>query len=211
MNNPLDAMRVTSTADWGPVTWAALHIYAAKKYPENPTEEQRQKTTTLMQVWVPELIPCGICAYHFNKHAQEIYPHTESNLALSKWLIGIHNEVNRRTGRPVLTLEEAMGHYSRLPEASNAFKSILEDQPVSEATQMTLKRQIYDSTPLTAALTTIVVLGFLVVGLGTYAIILRRSRGKAAREAMEGMEAGSFSLSQGRRSRGRLPGMTTRV
>jgi hypothetical protein len=167
-------MRITSTADWGPIDWAALHIWAATKFPLNPTEEQRREAETFLKKWVPVLIPCGICSYHFGKHAEEVYPHTESAVAISKWLVSIHNEVNRRTGKPVYTFEEAMEHYSRLPQASAAFRAVLANQPLEPSTLLTLKHQVYDSTPVTVAVVVAVFLGIALLAAVVYIAVTRR-------------------------------------
>ena len=176
----LAKMRINGTWDWGPVTWATLHIWAAKKYPLHPTENDRQQAVTLLQTWFPVLIPCGICEHHFRVAMQEAYPHTASSVTLSAFLVETHNKVNRRNGAPTLTLDEAMTHYSRLPQAVNAFTSILAGKPMSEDTLLHIKTQVHDSRAATIAIAVAVVLALALVAAVGYAIYLRRTGASAA-------------------------------
>jgi len=49
----------------GRSTWTLLHTMAAR-YPEEPSEDQQEKTRTFLSL-VSELYPCGQCARHFQE------------------------------------------------------------------------------------------------------------------------------------------------
>ena len=89
---------------WGPLQWMAMH-QMARGFPHNPTPEKQAAVKAYMVALV-DLLPCSICAMHWG----QIAPHvrTESRNAFLKWTIDVHNKVNKRTGKPVLTYPQAL-------------------------------------------------------------------------------------------------------
>ena len=47
-----------------------------------------------------KIYPCTICAKDLQKQLKKSPPQTNSQSELSKWLCIIHNEVNRKLGKP---------------------------------------------------------------------------------------------------------------
>ena len=104
---PLDA----DTSVWGPPLWKALH-----------TAAQCKGVKTRYSLWVKlfkELrtgLPCPDCSAHYNAWINA-YPVRLSlvpngGIDIGKWLLNLHNDVNRRTGKPTWTLMQVSTSYS---------------------------------------------------------------------------------------------------
>ena len=93
--------------------------YAAASYPVNPIEKQIQE----MKSWLECLattIPCKDCAKHFaayiEKHKHQLYDICSSRHNLFHFLVDIHNKVNERLGRPIMSYENAYKLYNYTSE-----------------------------------------------------------------------------------------------
>jgi len=93
---------------WGPHLWKALHMITMG-YSFTPTEEEKKNYRTFFENF-HNVIPCSICANNYKRHLKEI-PLTdkvfESREFLSKWVIDVHNLVNKEKGKKVLSYDEA--------------------------------------------------------------------------------------------------------
>lgn len=94
---------------WGPKTWFLLHSVTLE-YPENPKDEDKQNFKDFIQSF-QKIIPCLKCRENFKNHLTE-NPLTSEILAtrqkVVKWMIDVHNSVNKMTNKPILTYEEAL-------------------------------------------------------------------------------------------------------
>ncbi|KAI9216827.1 FAD dependent sulfhydryl oxidase [Blastocladiella britannica] len=79
-------------------TWTFLHTTAAH-YPTQPTAAQQSAMSGLVSS-VAALYPCGWCATHLTDYLVKRPPATESRDAISQWMCVMHNDVNRRLGKP---------------------------------------------------------------------------------------------------------------
>ena len=97
---------------WGPHYWKMSH-YITIAYPKNPTEEDK-KSVKMYFYNLVYLLPCENCRNHYAKNLNK-FPLTEEILAsrykLIKWLVDIHNEVNRRTGKPEISINDIENLY----------------------------------------------------------------------------------------------------
>lgn len=98
---------------WGPHLWYYLH-YSSMNYPENPTPQQ----INAMKDFLCNLsvtIPCKNCSRHYNKyiqnHRENLQKICSDKNNLINFLIDIHNEVNKRNNKPVLSYEDAKNLY----------------------------------------------------------------------------------------------------
>jgi len=95
---------------WGPHGWKFIHMIALA-YSTNPTEEQRKNYKEFFTV-LQHVLPCSLCANNYKRHITEELPLTDEVLkdrdSLSKWLIDIHNLVNKETGKKILSYDEAL-------------------------------------------------------------------------------------------------------
>lgn len=94
---------------WGPCAWLFLHSITLN-YPNNPTiEDQTNMTNFIMSL--KHVIPCHKCKINFANHLKN-KPLTKEVLSsketLTKWLIDIHNEVNKMNGKKVLSYDDAL-------------------------------------------------------------------------------------------------------
>lgn len=81
----------------GRATWTFLHTTAAY-YPTKPNPQQRRHMLSLLNS-LPTLYPCSYCAQHLGGEMKKNPPDVTSRDTLSKWLCGVHNEVNLRLGK----------------------------------------------------------------------------------------------------------------
>lgn len=95
---------------WGHAGWTMMHT-ATFHYPEKPDKEDKQRMKIFFMV-MPFMLPCGICGVEFANHVKELKDADfESRKSLSSWLVRVHNKVNLRIGKPVMTYDEAEQHY----------------------------------------------------------------------------------------------------
>ena len=90
-------------SEWGPRAWAVLHTFAAA-WKDNPTAADRRAMYAFLTSFGPAL-PCPKCGAHFQECVRRDVSSPESPVlasrqTLSQWLVDVHNEVNRRLGKP---------------------------------------------------------------------------------------------------------------
>jgi hypothetical protein len=97
---------------WGKPFWNVMHSVTFT-YPEKPTQEDKDRIKAFFAV-MPFFLPCSICGAHFVKEQLDM-PLTEEVLAsmdsLSRWLVDLHNSVNRRLKKPELAYETIKKFY----------------------------------------------------------------------------------------------------
>ncbi len=86
-------------AQIGRANWRYVHTRAAA-FPENPTEEQREKELNWVQSFV-YTYPCGHCARDFVSVCHRLPPRAGSRAEYEKWWVDAHNEVNKDLSKPV--------------------------------------------------------------------------------------------------------------
>lgn len=100
---------------WGPHVWIFLHSVTLN-YPIKPTDVDKQNIQNFFIV-VPEILPCPKCREHFRGHYSK-NPLTDEILSskekLVKWLISIHNSVNKMNGKPEMTYESFLKMYDEM-------------------------------------------------------------------------------------------------
>lgn len=85
--------------------WGAGHAFA-ENYPEYPSEQDREEARQFFYT-LKNALPCSICEHHYRDYYLNHLPDVESRESLVNWFIEVHNEVNRRTGKPILDRETA--------------------------------------------------------------------------------------------------------
>lgn len=95
--------------DFTRVSWWELHTFAGA-FPKQPTEERRKSFEQFLYRFA-ENFPCSICGTHMKEHFNKnpIYPHTQNNVTLQKYIYDLHEAVNKRKGKPQMhTFEEVL-------------------------------------------------------------------------------------------------------
>ena len=93
---------------WGPMTWKVLHCITYY-YPHNPSKEIKNLYIDFFNNTVIGILPCPLCQLHFLKQlrGRPIHNHLNDRVSLCRWLIDLHNNVNKRNRKRVITYEEA--------------------------------------------------------------------------------------------------------
>lgn len=98
---------------WGSAYWKTSH-YITFAYPDMPTYEDKIVVKSYFDN-LRYLLPCENCRGHYTQYIST-YPLSEDILAsrykLIKWLIDLHNSVNKRTDEKEYSLEEVVAMYS---------------------------------------------------------------------------------------------------
>lgn len=88
----------TLKAELGNAAWKLLHTILAR-YPEQPNQKERLHLE--QYIWsFAQVYPCGDCARHFILLLEKYPPQTNSRKNAAMWGCFIHNQVNRRLGKP---------------------------------------------------------------------------------------------------------------
>mmetsp|Transcript_17701 Transcript_17701/g.43232 ORF Transcript_17701/g.43232 Transcript_17701/m.43232 type:complete len:204 (-) Transcript_17701:244-855(-) len=87
-----------NAGELGRGTWTYLHSLAAY-YPDEPTEELQQRMISFLDTFA-ETYPCEYCAYHMREYLKTNPPEVETRRKFSIWMCEMHNDVNKRQGKP---------------------------------------------------------------------------------------------------------------
>ena len=96
---------------WGPGAWTFLHSITMY-YPDNPTNEQKINHRHFFEN-LQNILPCPTCAKHYSENLNKysLDEALESKDKLTKWLIDIHNEVNKKNNKRTYSYDEVIKIY----------------------------------------------------------------------------------------------------
>ena len=99
---------------WGPSAWTFLHTITYN-YPENPTNEDKSNYLNFFDS-LKHVLPCKKCQAHYKENLKkyDINNSLNSRQDLVEWLIDLHNDVNRDTGKSVWTYSDVYNKYNHL-------------------------------------------------------------------------------------------------
>lgn len=89
----------------GRSTWTFLHSTAAY-LPSAPTDAQRSHMALLLSA-VAALYPCRGCGEHMAAYMDASPPDFQSRTSISRWLCGLHNEINQMLGKEPFDCDRA--------------------------------------------------------------------------------------------------------
>ena len=92
---------------WGPTYWYIFHIISYSY------DEKYKNNYINMFKYISFSIPCITCKNHFKNLLIRYPPHLNINDRdiMIKWLVDLHNFVNKRLGKKVITLSNAKNIY----------------------------------------------------------------------------------------------------
>lgn len=97
------------TKIWGRHIWKSLHLISLG-YPSKPDINDK-KNYYAFYINVGNVLPCETCRINYKKHLNEL-PLDDvvlsSREALVKWVIDLHNIVNRDLGKKIIPYHEAL-------------------------------------------------------------------------------------------------------
>ncbi len=97
------------TKIWGKNMWKSLHLVSLS-YPSKPEIKDKKDYYTFF-ISVGNVLPCDTCRMNYKKHLEEL-PLDDvvlsSKEALVKWVIDMHNIVNRDLGKKIIPYHEAL-------------------------------------------------------------------------------------------------------
>jgi len=97
---------------WGDSFWGTMY-YIVLSYPDNPTEQDKNYVRSLF-LDIKNVLPCENCRQHFQQNLVT-YPLDDNVLAnqtsLLTWLVNVNNEVNSRTNKKPVTVQEMIDKY----------------------------------------------------------------------------------------------------
>ncbi len=102
------------TISWGPHAWRLLHSISFA-YPTKPSEIERRRTKEFFTS-LQHVLPCPDCRHHFARLLREkpIDDALTSQDLFCRWLVGAHNDVNERLGKPHMPFESVKTKYESL-------------------------------------------------------------------------------------------------
>jgi len=110
---------------WGPSAWTFLHT-VTYNYPENPSGNDKKNYHNFFMN-LQHVLPCKKCQAHYTENIQkyDLNNSLDNRDDLVKWLIDIHNEVNKHTGKRVWTYSEVYNKYDNLHNTNLVNKIII--------------------------------------------------------------------------------------
>ena len=105
---------------WGRPLWFSLH-YGALNYPHDVDDEKKQMMINFI-LGLPMMIPCDMCKNHAHEYIQS-RKHTLHNVVqnthnLFTFFWEFHNDVNKRNGKPLMSLEAVYHLYKTNPSGA---------------------------------------------------------------------------------------------
>lgn len=99
---------------WGPKGWFFLHSIALN-YPQNPTNRDKQNYKIFFES-LQHVLPCQQCAIHYSNNIKNnpIDDFLNDNISINKWLVNIHNIVNKLNDKPELSYNEFLTIYKNI-------------------------------------------------------------------------------------------------
>lgn len=98
---------------WGPPFWFAMHTISLN-YPVEPSYSDKRTHYDFYYI-IRNILPCEMCRQHYSELLKQypIEPFLDSRESLISWVILIHNQVNQRLGKEMVTREAVLEKYEQ--------------------------------------------------------------------------------------------------
>lgn len=102
------------TSVWGPSAWRLIHSVAFT-YPKRPNFVERQRYKMFFES-LAYTLPCLECQKNYQKELLyfDLDQALNSRYELSQWAFKLHNSVNKRLGKKIMTYDEVKRLYEEL-------------------------------------------------------------------------------------------------
>ena len=105
---------------WGRPLWFSFH-FGALNYPDDADDEKKQMMINFI-LGIPLIIPCDVCKNHAYDYIQSrknnLYNIVQNSHTLFRFFWEFHNDVNKRNGKPTMTLEAVYNLYRTNPSTA---------------------------------------------------------------------------------------------
>ena len=110
---------------WGPSAWTFLHTITYN-YPENPTDNDKKNYHNFFMN-LQHVLPCKKCQAHYTENIQkyDLNNSLDNRDDLVKWLIDLHNDVNRNNGKPVWSYSDVFNKYQSMYKSDSLINKVL--------------------------------------------------------------------------------------
>ena len=110
---------------WGPPAWTFLHT-VTYNYPENPTEDDKRNFYNFFDS-LQHVLPCEKCKAHYKQNIKkyDLKNNLGSRQELVKWLIDLHNDINKDNGKPVWSYSEVYNKYQNMYKSGSFMNKVL--------------------------------------------------------------------------------------
>lgn len=103
-----------SPSVWGKSFWNTIY-YVVISYSDKPTDDDKIHVKNFLES-LQFVLPCENCRYHYGENLKRS-PITNEVLAsrvnLLVWTVNVNNEVNKRLGKPAITVEKIIQKYTQ--------------------------------------------------------------------------------------------------
>jgi len=97
--------------NWGPAGWQFLHTITFA-YPKNPTMKMKKRYLKFFKV-LKYVLPCPVCCAGYAHNLKGLsLKHMRNTETLSRWLVGVHNQVNFKLGKKLKGYQEIKKMYT---------------------------------------------------------------------------------------------------
>jgi len=107
MQNP------ASPAVWGAREWGVFHKKTLT-HSNTPSQSESNEMSNFLNVTFKTRIPCYPCRMHYSDLISQIPPVLVSHDLLFQWGVDIHNRVNQRLRKPIVSYSQALAIWSPL-------------------------------------------------------------------------------------------------
>ena len=108
---------------WGKHAWLFLHTITLN-YPDEPTLSDKQNYKSFFESLI-DILPCPTCREHYEQNIINHPIDLSSRESLIKWLIKIHNLVNEKNGKPILSYEDVINNYKDIYNPNNKYNKYI--------------------------------------------------------------------------------------
>lgn len=112
-----ETLNYANSADpevWGPSFWFILHN-GSVRYPEKASPLWKERMRNFITS-IPVMIPCEKCADHATAYIEANWHNLDNIVSgrknLFNFFVDMHNMVNKRYGKPIMSYEEAYRLYT---------------------------------------------------------------------------------------------------